>query len=206
MVKAPEAGRVKTRLSHGIGVTEALRFYRSATSALARRLAHDARWQTSLSIAPERCLRHPVWPAGIARHKQGRGGLGERMQKVFDELPPGPVIIVGSDIPGITPAHIARAFRKLGHADIVLGPANDGGYWLVGYKRHPRIPDVFKNVRWSHPETLNDTLRNATGLHTELVDALDDIDEATDLKSISGWSGRVVLPAAIYRQIDNSAS
>jgi len=201
MVKAPEAGRVKTRLARGIGISEALRFYRSATGALARRVGNDARWETKLAIAPERALRNPVWPAQLARRGQGGGDLGQRMQKVIDELPPGPVVIVGSDIPGITPSLVAKAFRKLGNADIVIGPAPDGGYWLIGFKRHPSIPKVLQNVRWSHPETLNDTLRNAKGLRVQQINMLDDIDEAEDLEATSGWAGRVIIPAAIYRLI-----
>ncbi|WP_425283593.1 DUF2064 domain-containing protein [Methyloceanibacter stevinii] len=52
-------------------------------------------------------------------------------------MPPGPVVLVGSDIPRISRAHIAEAFRLLGNADAVFGPAQDGGYWLVGFKRSP---------------------------------------------------------------------
>lgn len=206
MVKAPEAGRVKTRLARGIGVTEALRFYRSATSALARRVANDLRWQTHLAVAPDRALHHPTWPAHLPRRSQGGGDLGQRMQKVVEELSPGPVVIIGSDIPGITPRLVAGAFRELGRADIVLGPAPDGGYWLIGFKRSPRIPKVLENVRWSHPETLNDTLRNTAGLRVRQIESLEDVDEPTDMTAFAGSTGRLILPAAIYHLICNSAS
>ncbi len=206
MVKAPEAGRIKTRLARGIGVSEALRFYRSATGALSRRVSNDTRWETLLSISPERALHHPVWPARVSRRGQGRGDLGQRMQKVVEELPPGPVVIIGSDIPGITSSHIARAFRELGSADLVIGPAPDGGYWLIGFKRQPRVHKVFDNVRWSHAATLSDTLRNASGLRVTLIEELDDVDHAGDLGTVAGWSGRVILPTAIYRPTSNSAS
>lgn len=206
MVKAPEAGRVKTRLARGIGLARALRFYRSATSALSRRISSDGRWQTWLAVAPERALHHPIWPRNVPRRGQGSGDLGQRMQKVFDELPPGPVIIIGSDIPSVTPAHIARAFRKLGRADLVFGPATDGGYWLVGAKRHPNIPDVFRDVRWSHQQTLADTIANAGGLRVELADTLDDVDEPGDLQGSAVWSGRIIIPASINPRTRNSAS
>lgn len=194
MVKAPEAGRVKTRLAKGIGAIEALRFYRSATSALARRLDGGRRWQNHLAIAPDRALKHGVWPSHFQRHKQSRRDLGHRMQTIVNDLPPGPVVVVGSDIPGITTSHIARAFKELGQVDIVIGPAPDGGYWLIGFKRHPHSPQIFENVRWSHAETLNDTLANATGLKVALIDILEDVDEPEELESVKAWSGRVVLP------------
>ena len=59
----------------------------------------------------------------------------EVIQRILDALPPGPVVIIGSDVPGIRPHHIATAFRALGGSDAVLGPAIDGGYWLIGLKR-----------------------------------------------------------------------
>lgn len=206
MVKAPAAGRVKTRLARGIGVTGALRFYRATTSALSRRVSSDSRWQTLLAVSPDDAINHTVWPTVLPRRGQGLGDLGQRMQKVMDELPPGPVVIIGSDIPGVTPSLIAEAFRRLGRADVVFGPAPDGGYWLVGFKRCPRIPEIFGNVRWSDPHTLSDTLRNTTQLTTEFIETLDDIDEAGDLARIGDWTGRLILPSTIYRQNCNNTS
>lgn len=198
MVKAPEAGRVKTRLARGVGTVAALRFYRGATAALSRRISADGRWRTWLAISPERALRHTVWPPHVARRGQGRGDLGERMQHVFDSLPPGPAVIVGSDIPGIRPRHIAHAFHLLGRNDVVLGPAVDGGYWLIGLRRRPHVPRILDRVRWSHAETLADTVENADrrGYAVGYVDPLDDIDEAADLAAADGSTARVVLPAA----------
>lgn len=197
MVKAPEAGRVKTRLAKGIGVVGATRFYRSATAALARRVSDSRRWKTWLAIAPDRAVNHPVWPTNLTRRGQGRGDLGQRMQKVIDELSPGPVVIIGSDIPGITREHISQAFQAIGGADIVIGPAPDGGYWLIGFKRRPNVPNIFKKIRWSHPETLADTLRNAAGLRVARLSILDDVDEADEMSDIAGWSGRVVAPRLV---------
>ncbi len=194
MVKAPEAGRVKTRLARGIGVVGATRFYRSATAALVRRVADERRWKSWLAVAPDQAANHPVWPINIARRGQGGGDLGQRMQNVLETLSPGPVVIIGSDIPGITRAHISQAFQAVGSADIVIGPAPDGGYWLIGFKRRPTVPSIFKEVRWSHPKTLADTLRNAAGLKVVQIGMLDDIDEASELSSFAGWSGRIVLP------------
>lgn len=182
MVKAPIAGAVKTRLARDVGVAEALRFYRASTTATIRRLGADQRWRLVLSVAPDSAAMAPVWPADILRIGQGSGDLGVRMQRVFDRMPPGPVIIVGSDIPAIRPTHIASAFAALGRADVVFGPSGDGGYWLVGAKRRPHVPQAFRNVRWSSEHALSDTLGNLSNYVTRQIDPLDDVDTAEDLK------------------------
>ena len=73
------------------------------------------------------------------------------MQRVFDHMPNGPVIIIGSDIPNIRTRDIAQGFQALGQHDAVIGPAPDGGYWLVGQSRRPKVLAMFSNVRWSGP-------------------------------------------------------
>ncbi len=153
MAKSPRLGGVKRRLSQEIGGTEAIRFYRACLTHTLMRLGADSRWQTLLAVTPDAEVTAPVWPgchsSRIGILPQGRGDLGHRMQALFERLPPGPVVIVGSDIPGIGATEIARAFSLLGRADAVLGPAEDGGYWLIGLKRSPRVVRPFAAVRWS---------------------------------------------------------
>lgn len=193
MVKAPRMGLVKTRLSRGIGPGEALRFYRTATSHLLRRVSRDPRWQTRLAIAPDTECASAAWPEDIERTPQGPGDLGQRMQGVFNSLRPGPVVIIGSDIPGIASCHIAEAFKSLGQSDVVIGPALDGGYWLVGQRRRPRILPLFDQVRWSSDHTLSDTLANVADAGAEVahLSALPDVDEALDYRAwrrqVSGY-------------------
>jgi len=113
---------------------------------------------------------------------QGKGDLGARMWRPRFVLPPGPFVVVGTDIPDIQPMHIQDAFRQLGHRDAVFGPAVDGGFWLVGLKRHGRFVHPYrKPVRWSHPETLRDCLDNLAGAKVGFLEELDDIDTAEDL-------------------------
>src|SRR5262249_58985450 len=102
----------------------------------------------------------------------------QRMQRVMDALPRGPVVIIGTDVPALKPAHIAAGFRALGRCDAVFGPAHDGGYWLVGLRRRPHIPRAFVNVRWSSATALADTLENFTGLSVALLATLGDVDDA----------------------------
>jgi len=190
MAKVPEAGRAKTRLAREVGVAAATRFARQATAALLQRVAHDRRWHTILAVSPDAGLASRCWPRGVARIGQGRGDLGRRMQRIMERMPPGPVVIVGTDVPGIEPAHIAEAFRRLGRHDAVFGPATDGGYWLVGLKRRPRLLHPFANVRWSSRHAHADTLANLAGRSVAFVMTLADVDDADDLRSNSACFGR----------------
>ena len=104
------------------------------------------------------------------------------MGRVFRHMPPGPVVIIGADIPGVTRAHIARAFAALGKADAVFGPAPDGGYWLIGLKRTaPPPPGMFRAVRWSTAHALADTRATIPHLRIAVTDRLQDVDDAADL-------------------------
>lgn len=185
MAKRPEIGRVKTRLARDIGKAEALRFFRSASASLIRRVARDPRWQTVIAVAPDMAAHdRGIWPLDIPRVPQGGGDLGARMGRLFRELPPGPVVIIGADIPGITSAHVASAFAALGNYDAVLGPADDGGYWLVGLRRRPRIAEIFGDVRWSSEHTFDDTAKNIRdqGLSLAIIGTLADIDTGDDFR------------------------
>jgi rSAM/selenodomain-associated transferase 1 len=197
MVKQPIAGRVKTRLARGIGTVAATGVYRTMQSAVVARLANDRRWQTILAISPGTALRSPMLPASGARVCQGHGDLGDRMQRLVDALPPGPVVIIGTDIPAITTADIAAAFRGLGAHDAVFGPSDDGGYWLVGLKRLPRKDRVFANVRWSTANALADTRANLNSRRTAILRQLNDIDTVDDLTAQRLHAGRRILPCAM---------
>ena len=126
--------------------------------------------------------------------KQGKGDLGQRMRRLFAALPPGPAIIVGSDIPAIEPEHIAQAFRLLGRNDAVFGPAPDGGYWLIGFKRTPKALAPFAGVRWSSPHALADTLANLKGKRVAFAATLSDVDSKDDYRNLSGFADRLILP------------
>jgi rSAM/selenodomain-associated transferase 1 len=199
MAKCPRAGSVKRRLGASLGTVAACQIYRRCLAHTLRRLGASSRWRTVLAITPDADLRAGLWshvmPAnGIARLGQGGGDLGRRMQRLFAGLPPGPAIIIGSDIPAIRPTHIAEAFRLLDRHDAVLGPAQDGGFWLIGLRRSPRLLSPFRRVRWSGPHALADTLANLKGCRVALAATLDDMDAEEDYRRSRGASGRLVLP------------
>lgn len=196
MVKAPVAGRVKTRLAGEAGVATAVRFARHGAASLLRRVACDTRWATVLALTPD-CSAHGaacggLWPRGVPLTPQGRGDLGARMQRILDRAAPGPVVIVGTDVPCIHRHHIAAAFRLLGRHDAVLGPAEDGGYWLIGLRRRPRIVRPFLGVRWSTQHALADTLANLRERSVALLATLGDIDTAADMTRHAGRLGRSI--------------
>lgn len=189
--REPRLGRVKRRLASDLGALAAWRFHRLTTEALLRRLGPDPRWTCWLAVTPDSAARHggPWGMAcpGLARAiPQGPGNLGRRMARVLGVLPPGPVVIVGSDIPGITANHVAGAFRRLGDHDWVLGPATDGGYWLIGARRRPAFRLPFAGVRWGGPQALGDTLANLAGQEVAQVETLADVDRAEDLARLRG--------------------
>ena len=181
MVKEPRAGRVKTRLGADIGMVAAAWWYRHQLAGTIRRI-YSPKWILKLAITPDSALHSPVWPLRIPRVAQGPGDLGKRMSRLFRMAPPGPAVIVGSDIPDLTASHIARAFRVLGGNDAVFGPGLDGGYWLVGLRRStPAPPTLFRNVRWSTPHALADSIATLPGCRIAMADMLGDVDRADDL-------------------------
>jgi rSAM/selenodomain-associated transferase 1 len=194
MAKSPVAGRVKRRLAAGVGATQATRFYRTCLAHMLTRVGRDPRWRTLLAVSPDSDIGAAFWPRWIERVPQGHGDLAARMQRLLRRLPPGPAIIVGSDIPAITPSDIARAFRLLGNADAVFGRAPDGGYWLVGLRRAPRAFAPFAGVRWSGRHALADTLGNLAGRRVAFAATRNDVDCEEDSRRLRRDWERLLPP------------
>jgi rSAM/selenodomain-associated transferase 1 len=194
MVKQPIAGRVKTRLGRDVGAVAATMFYRHTMANLAGRLVRDARWQTLLSVAPAVAVQSAQLPGGIRRVPQVNGDLGARMQAIFGLPGRGPIVIIGTDIPEVRPSHISAAFSALGSNDMVFGPATDGGFWLVGMRRTPRLIKAFRNVRWSSPDTLQDCFAGLAANQIGTVRMLRDVDDMCDLNLVKSTTGRRILP------------
>jgi rSAM/selenodomain-associated transferase 1 len=176
--RAPRLGAVKRRLARDIGAVGAWRFYSAVLRRMTERLGRDPRWDCRLAVTggPAR------WPAHVDRIDQGRGDLGARMDRVMRALPPGPVVIIGTDIPDIAPRHIAAAFAALGTHEAVFGPADDGGYWLIGLRRRPFRPSLIGPVRWSTQHALADTERLlGPRVRAARLETLTDVDDAASL-------------------------
>jgi rSAM/selenodomain-associated transferase 1 len=181
--RAPRLGAVKRRLAREIGARAALRFHVATLTGLMRALVADRRYRTVLAITPDRArLRLPV---RVTRIPQGSGHLGVRMHRAFRRFPRCRVALIGSDIPDAAPTDVWAAFRALGSAQAVFGPAADGGYWLVALSsRRPARP--FTSVRWSSEHALADTLANFAGRRIAMLRTLHDVDTAADLNRLRG--------------------
>jgi rSAM/selenodomain-associated transferase 1 len=183
----PEAGAVKTRLIPALGAEGALWVHKLLTT---RALAAARQWGGFSGGAVQ------VWVAGDdgARMKplfgefdymrQPEGDLGDRMRHAFDcafSRGYAKAAIVGSDLPLICPQDITDAFAGLDSADVALGPALDGGYWLVALKRP--TPSLFRDIPWSSASVCATTREHAAaaGLTVSLLRTLRDVDTPEDL-------------------------
>ena len=184
MLREAKLGAVKTRLAAAIGPARATAFYRRGAAEQLRRLAADRRWRVVLAVTPDGA-RGP-WPRRLRRFGQGRGDIGRRMDSALARAPM-PALLVGSDIPGLRPRHVARAFRRLCAARAVFGPAEDGGFWLVGARQRTRL--FAGPVRWSHADTLADALAQLP-FPAALADRLADVDDG------AAWAAYTRRPCA----------
>lgn len=154
--RAPVIGGAKTRLAAGIGKVMAWRAYRAMTAKTLRQVRGDARWQTVLAVSPDSAITRAfgkVWPDDLERWPQGQGDLGARQARVFAGA--GPIAVIGTDAPDITRRDVARGFALLKRHDAVIGPASDGGYWLLALNGSaPRA--LFDGIRWSSAHTRAD--------------------------------------------------
>ena len=189
--RVPALGTGKRRLARDIGDLAALRFERLMLARVLRRLGRDRRWRLRLAVTPDRArFRRRLWPRGLLVTGQGDGDLGERMRHALATCPPGPAVLVGTDIPALGPHHIADAFCRLGNHDLVFGPAQDGGFWLVGARRSPRLPPLFGQVRWSSPHALDDTLANLPRhVSVGFAATLQDVDDGISFRRLASRRG-----------------
>lgn len=192
MAKAPEAGRVKTRLGRTIGMGRAAEIFRRLLRITLEESV-DPRWNVIVAVEPRGAVRSwgRLWPREARVIAQSGGDLGARLQSAMRSAPIGPVVVIGADAPAMRRRHIASAFAALGRADAVFGPAADGGFWLIGLARRKRTPRLFHGVRWSSPHALADTEASLpAGLSRVHLEMLRDIDEADDLSALTPRSRR----------------
>lgn len=179
-VKNPELGKVKTRLAKDIGNNEALAVYQKlleTTIEAAQGCRADVRFYFSNSVDEN------IWPKGQSKIQSG-DDLGEKMKNAFqDGFSEGyeRIVIIGSDLPNMSSALIDKSFQSLSFMDTVIGPASDGGYYLLGMKK--MIPELFENIRWSTSEVLETTLERLTQKKESyfLLEMKNDIDTKEDL-------------------------
>lgn len=181
MAKAPIMGRAKTRLARDIGVTHAKRIYRAMMAQVIRNTS-DPRWDTVISATPISMMKTvPEW-RGQSVTAQVSGSLSPKLAAVFARC--GPSVCIGTDCPDVNAADIAAAFKNIGRGRHVLGPADDGGFWLIG-TQGPARAGLFDDVRWSHAQTLADmTARFERGRVQGQVTRLRTLIDVDDLAAL----------------------
>ena len=199
MAKYPEPGRVKTRLAARIGPAAAAELQAAFLADLAVRLSTldlPVRWAVWPAGAPLRALV----PGAVCVPQEGED-LGARMCNAATRLMTearAPIVLLGADAPHAPlPAIRAAADALVGEADVVLGPADDGGYWLLGMAEV--VPALFADVPWGTRTVLAVTRERTRrlGLRERLVESTFDVDAPEDLERLRGLirRGEAVLPA-----------
>lgn len=170
-----------------VGEEKALRVYQAL-------LGHVR--QEALAVAAARYLfysdfieKKDGWPPqDFIKRKQHGHGIGERMSNAFEQVLQRheKVVLVGSDLPQLSAAILKEAFEKLEGSDFVIGPALDGGYYLLGMKTYE--PGVFQNIEWSTPRVFAETIRRIEALRKtySLLPVLSDVDNEADWEKY-GW-------------------
>ena len=168
--KFPEPGQVKTRLAKDIGPGAAAAFYRRIAEYVLKRTAPlDSGYLRIVFYTPDAMRQgFEEWLRNEVLRSQRGADVGERMANALEEMfemGAEKAIVVGADIPGLHRGIIDRAFGGLDNADIVVGPAMDGGYYLIGMKS--THPEIFLNIDWGTGEVFSQTVFNIKkmGLH-----------------------------------------
>lgn len=184
-------GRGKRRLARDIGDFGAWRFYRAALLRSLRVATQHPCWKVTVALDPIADISRPGHPftgrraARLCIKPQGRGDLGQRMVRAVNQAPPGLAILIGADIQGLTVQALSRALTAAVSADVVFGPATDGGFWLLG-ARGGLSQRQFLGVSWSEPTTLAQTLTTfPKAKRVRIVDTLSDVDTVSDLTKFS---------------------
>jgi len=180
----PELGKVKTRLAKIIGDESALNIYKfllNHTQKTIRDIVCDKAVYYSVKVRD-----NDIWDASLySKHLQQGKDLGKRMHNAFQHsFSKGykKVVIVGSDLYDLQPKHIENAFKKLDSYEIVIGPAEDGGYYLLGMKTmHSQI---FTTKEWGTSTVFENTINDLQNESVFLLDELNDIDIYEDIKNI----------------------
>lgn len=194
MIKYPEPGRVKTRLAKDIGYSRAAEISRQVAELLISNTKPSGLGYERIVLydPPERLPDFEQWLHGDPLMPQHGDNVGERMDNAIrDLLARGAekVVLTGADIPALDAAIITEAFTALDHADIVIGPAADGGYYLIGMKEPHG--EIFRSIPWSTERVLETTTRRirASVLRCSELITLSDIDRFEDLRKHSGSPG-----------------
>jgi uncharacterized protein len=188
-VKHPSPGAVKTRLAAAVGPEAAARLYRRiAERVLEATTPREGEYERLVFFDPPEALAEMrAWLPGVRLLAQAAGDLGARMSDAFARAflrGAERVVLVGTDAPAVARERVMEALSALDAADVVIGPAEDGGYYLLAL-REPR-PGLFAGVAWSTPSVRAQTLARAAAasLSVRELAPLRDVDTLEDLRAL----------------------
>ncbi len=180
----PEIGKVKTRLAASIGNENALEIYNYLLNHTKKILLEVN--ATKYVFYSEVINENDIWDSNSFQKKLQKGDdLGEKMKNAFEEgFSNGfeKIVIVGSDLYDLEPSDIETAFEKLENNEVVIGPAKDGGYYLLGLNY--MITNLFENKNWSTETVFEETINDIKNLKYHLLDTKNDIDTIDDIRNI----------------------
>jgi len=190
-VRYPEKGRVKTRLETHLNQDEILRLYQCFVEDILDTL-HKTGYPVVVCFLPaEKKSQMQAWlgPASACVPQTG-ADLGERMGNAFvhaftaETAPVDKAVLLGSDFPDLDPEIIHQAFDSLSNKDMTLGPAVDGGYYLIGFNRHTFFKEVFEGISWGTGQVFKETMKKSeqSGLDVHVLPEWRDIDTFKDLE------------------------
>ena len=191
LARWPAPGRCKRRLALSLGAVAAARIQTRLTGhtlMAAKQATREFGFELVLAVEGLGSRAARRWGQGLGADRtllQGQGGLGLRMQRQFRRAAregATQVVLIGSDLPQLEGGDLKAAFAALGRREGVLGPAHDGGYWLIGLRRPD--PELLAGIAWGGAQVLEQTLAAMArrGLEPELLTTRGDLDWASDLE------------------------
>ncbi|SRR5258708_6952924 len=209
-IKAPVAGFVKTRLTPDLTPAQAAELYKAIAQDTYTVACQMPDANITVAYEPHKEFPEPGWitaphphpqPLSLIRERVAEGrvrvglnwfpqagkDLGERMGNAVETVfakNPGPLVVIGSDLPSLTPVLLEKAFGLLRVAPVVLGPSADGGYYLIGLRESQSA--VFQGIHWSQPTVLGQSIEKLKTLRCDykLLPRRLDVDTADDLRRV----------------------
>ncbi|WP_432735438.1 TIGR04282 family arsenosugar biosynthesis glycosyltransferase [Maridesulfovibrio sp. FT414] len=193
-IKYPEAGRVKTRLGRDIGNENAALLYRSFVEDMLDSFDRSGLNTLIFYDSYQPIEKYTEWLGKRYFHQQEGNDLGTKMHIAFEECFScgfERCLLTGSDLPGLPPETIATAFAALKNSPACIGPADDGGYYLIGFQKDGFTKSIFTDMIWSTKTVYNETVTrlNSAALAPAILPFFSDVDTLPDLKKILNIPG-----------------
>jgi len=188
-VKYPEPGKVKTRIAGELGAEKAAEIYSLIAKSVIENVSGSDKYRTVIFFDPpemEKGIRQWIGRSDVTYEPQSGNNIGERMSDAFERVFSGgdeKAVLIGTDVPEITEGIVAEALRLLEFEDAAIGPAEDGGYYLLGLKK-PESLLFDDDIEWGSDSVYKRTIERMEKLYLSYksLDTLRDVDTAEDIR------------------------